>query len=850
MLDRPLSLPQSTHRALLDRVRLSEFLPYLVYDEDMGLYMMEDGTVGFIIEMLPRVYASETTASTLESMLSTLPSYSSVQVLAYGSPYLDPVINRWRNLDVGNSSLLTVWKERYAEFMKARTVSQVTPVMKARIRDIRVFVSIKMSKGQTKKSFLKKGPMHSLSNVFSDQYEQAQEAKSRVQGSLQTGNFDFWDVTPDMLVRLLYEILNPNHDLSVMPTYDTAMPIKRQVLAYDTMVNIGDNCVEMDGVRYGSLSVKEYPQQFHLAYMGELLGDYFFNEAQFSSTFMVCYNAVKLPSEYHSDLKKRASVILLQKFPESIFPKLVMKQADLRDGMEKIERSEPLLFSSLNVMITGRSEKDLAVNSERAMSFWRSKKFTLMPDKFIVLPVFLSCLPLCFDQDVEKNLGRSRLWFSDTAASFFPIEGDWKGSKTPAIPLVSRRGQIIAFDIFDSPTNFGSYIIATSGSGKSFFVNYMTTNYLALGARIFILDIGRSYKKLCDIFGGQWLEFDPQNPVSMNPFSTLENTDDLQEFMDYLINLVFFMGSPVSQRLSEEIEKLVKTYLEQAITACYSSMGKDMLIDHIIEALREIGKGDGRVQDFAVQLEPYSTRGRFGRFFAGKSEIDFTSSLVVVENDRLENIPELRDPVMMITTYHISRNIYMQKKGSGARYAKNIVFIDEAHKFLGNPKIDLFIEQAYRRFRKHGAGICIITQGFNDLYVPNDQGINTSRAGRVIIENSAFKFFLLQTPESLQTLKISRQIPLQEFEFDMLASIRPVKGQYSEIFVSTPWGLNTIARYVPDKFSYYLYTTDKHDKDRVERKVAEGKDIIGAIEAVVAEDIEKEEISAKMVSRA
>jgi len=845
MLSRPLSLPQNALKALLDRVSISKFLPYNMYDQETGLYLMDDGNLGFIYELLPRVYASESTSATLESLLATLPPYASIQVLAYGSPYLDPIVNRWRNLDVGNSLLLTNWKEKYADFMRKGSRDQVTPIMKARLRDVRVFMSVKLYKGQIKKKFsnFKPGPQHTIASIMSNDIEQALEAKSRVQGALATGNFEFWNVDPNILVPLLYEIFNSNHDLSKLPKYDPRRFIKDQVVSYDTISRVEDSYIELDGTKYSSLSVKEYPQQFHLAYMGELLGDFFFNEAQFSSTFMVCYNAVKLPTEYHTDLKKRASIILLQKFPESIFPKLVMKQNDLREGMEKIERAEPLLMSSLNLLVTGQTEKDLSSNVERATAFWRSKKFIVVPDKYICFPVFESCLPLCYDQDVDKNIGRSRLWFSDTAASFFPIEGDWKGSRTPAIPLVSRRGQVMAFDIFDSPTNYGSYVIATSGSGKSFFVNYLTTNYLAMGARVFILDIGRSYQKLCEILNGQWIEFDPQNPVSLNPFSTIESKEELSEFADYLLNLIYFMGCPVSQRLSDEIEKFIKVHLEKALDVVYGTMGKEMLIDHIIEYLKEIE--DTRVRDFAVQLESYSTRGRFGKFFAGKSEIDFTSSLVVVENDKLENIPELRDPVMMITTYHISRNIYLSK---GRNYSKNIVFIDEAHKFLGNPKIDLFIEQAYRRFRKHGAGICIITQGFNDLYVPNDQGINTSRAGRVIIENSAFKFFLLQTPESLQTLKFSKQIPLQEFEFDMLSSIRPVKGQYSELFVSTPWGLNTIARYIPDRFSYYLYTTDKADKERVFGKQAEGMDIIQAIEAVTAEDLEKEQTKAKMIS--
>ena len=855
MLNRPLSLPQSALKSITDRVKLSDFLPYLMYDEDNSLYIMKDESIAFGFELLPKIFATEATSATIESLLATLPPYASISILAYGSPYVDPIVESWKSLDMWNSVLLTNWKEKYAEFIKKGTHDQVTPIMKARMRDIRVFMSVKLYKSKAKQNFMDLlsgmlGPSkNDLSDTMGGDYEEAIEAKSRVQGALQTGNFAFWNLSPDILIRLLFEILNPSHNFSeYMPTWDKTLPISKQVIAYDTMTNISNNFLEIDGVRYKSLSVKEYPPKFALSQMGSLLGNFLFNEEQFSSPFLICYNTIKIPREYNSKLERDASIIISQKFPESLFPKLVNKQADLADGIKRIERSEPLVSSCLNLIVSGRNEAETNKNVELATAFWKKQEFVLLPDKFINTPVLLSCLPFCFDKEVRDYLGRSRLWFADTAASFFPIEGDWKGSQTPAIILTSRRGQLMAFDLFDSDTSFNAYIIATSGSGKSFFINYLTTNYLTRGSRVFILDIGRSYKKMCDICNGQWIEFDPKNPISLNPFSTLESEEELKEFIDYLINLVFFMGAPISISLSEEIEKLMKTYIEQAIIACYHTMGKEMLIDHIINYLNTVWEKekDGRLHDFALQLEPYSTRGRFGKFFAGKCEIDFTSSLVVIENDLLESIPELRDPVMMIATFHISRNIYLADKIKDLRYKETIVCIDEGHKFLGSPKIDIFIEQAYRRFRKARASMILITQGFNDIYVPGEGHTNTCRVGRVIIENSAWKFLMLQTAESLQTLKKSEQIPLQPVEFSLLESIRPVKGQYSEMLVCTPWGLNTIGRYIPDRFSYYLYTSDKVDNNRIKEKISEGHDTIGAIELVIAEDLEREEATKKM----
>ena len=67
--------------------------------------------------------------------------------------------------------------------------------------------------------------------------------------------------------------------------------------------------------------------------------------------------------------------------------------------------------------------------------------------------------------------------------------------------------------------------------------------------------------------------------------------------------------------------------------------------------------------------------------------------------------------------------------------------MDEAHKFLGkSAHVEIFVEQAYRRFRKHLASIWIATQSFEDIN--NTEGL--TRAGRVILANSPWKIFLGQ----------------------------------------------------------------------------------------------------------
>ena len=75
----------------------------------------------------------------------------------------------------------------------------------------------------------------------------------------------------------------------------------------------------------------------------------------------------------------------------------------------------------------------------------------------------------------------------------------------------------MGIDLFDSSTNYNAVIAAQSGSGKSFFANDLIYAYLASGAQIWVIDIGRSYQKLADILGGEFMEFDKSKNIGPEP---------------------------------------------------------------------------------------------------------------------------------------------------------------------------------------------------------------------------------------------------------------------------------------------------------------------------------------------
>jgi len=61
-------------------------------------------------------------------------------------------------------------------------------------------------------------------------------------------------------------------------------------------------------------------------------------------------------------------------------------------------------------------------------------------------------------------------------------------------------------------------VVGPSGSGKSFFTNHMVRSYYEQGTHIVLVDVGHSYKGLCDLVKGYYFTYSETKPIKFNPF--------------------------------------------------------------------------------------------------------------------------------------------------------------------------------------------------------------------------------------------------------------------------------------------------------------------------------------------
>ncbi|EAJ2157443.1 TraC family protein [Campylobacter jejuni] len=800
------SLQTNVWNACMQRYKFSDFLPYMSYDSQKEYYINNDNSFGTVFLCSPRIRMGESTAVAVEEMLGKLPENMFIQFTLFGSKNIKDLVEYWKYMhleraDRENNELLFKAIKNMGEFYYSKTKEGISNSMATRLKNYYLLVSIKSNSEEDVISY-----KHILKNI------------------LTSNNFSPVVAEPEVLKPMLYELFNGNHDINNIPNYDRTCYLNRQVIMPTTEMLIKDDELKIDGRSFISLTPQSFPQEAHIGDFGEKLGDYIsraLDNNQFKDTFLITASVCALSKKKTARVKGNHSMLLTQKWSENIFRQFAAARKESVSILERIDNQKEKLYAfDLNVIVSGDNYNEASLNASTIISYWNKgggKAIVLDEALGIHQLNLIASLPMGINKEYMFDITvKYRSMFPDQISQFIPLEADFK-LNIPNLILFSRRAQIAGLDLFVSSSNYNAYLVATSGAGKSVLLNMLAFNSYARNDRIFIIDQDNSFINICDAVGGQYLALDPSKPISFNPFSGLKNNDrdSFAEDLEYLSRLIYMLGSSKNQDRALEDERLIKAKTQAIMEELFLSKGNTMEVTDIRDELAKVD--DQRFRDFADQLRPFCKEGIYGKYFNGPCEFNIEKEFIVTEFKGLEGYDDLKDPLIMLLIYHINQLMYM----STDRKSRIQIIIDEAHRFLGkNPKMDDFIEQAYRRARKYGASAIIATQGFDDIYNAKDGGL--SRAGTVIVNNSAYKIFMKQTETSVNMLIKSEVFSLSETDKEILRSIRTIKGEYSELFLMTPDDVKLPYRLVVDKYFYYLTTTDATDKAKIKELTDQG----------------------------
>lgn len=620
------------------------------------------------------------------------------------------------------------------------------------------------------------------------------------------------ELTNTMLVNINNVMLNWQDDADWRESLQLPVceytPLNEQFLQYNTNV-----FKKRDGVVLGTkekptfvkmLTVRRFPRGARVGQTFKWFGDPFEGQGCVTQNFIITVNI-----QYADHTKERSSVdtkkghYIKQSFSAltTFAPKIKDMRVDLEELSRSLEEKGKAVRVTIMAAVFGSSEEEAESGVTSLQSFMKQAGTTMVREDSFSVPSFIQLMPFGACNLAVKNSRRYFTMGSNHVLPILPIFSEWKGTGTPTLQFVSRTGQLMSIDLFDSKTNYNLVIFAESGAGKSFLTNEIIRSYLNTGNKIWAIDAGESYKKLSASLSGNFTAVGNEQQLSFNPFTMIDENDEnafldsLEVLSGCLLAMAFTRQSPTDLQVSE---------MERVLSEVWREKGQNALIDDI--RAKCLSDEDIRVRDMGKQLSAFCTDGQFGRYFDKPHNVEFTGDFNVLELDGLSETPRLQAVVLFMLMVQISHSMYHEYKEN--RDIKRLVIIDEAWDLLGNSKaVEQFIEKGFRRFRKYGGSGIIVTQSILDL--------QKSSAGKAIAENAANTFILKQKDSTISNAKKDDLMALPPAGYQLLKKVTTEVGQYSEIFFNTNAGMG-IGRLIVDPMRIMMYSTRAQDNQAIE----------------------------------
>jgi type-IV secretion system protein TraC len=410
------------------------------------------------------------------------------------------------------------------------------------------------------------------------------------------------------------------------------------------------------------------------------------------------------------------------------------------------------------------------------------------------------------------KLERAKKIKTNNLVDFVPIYGPREGDSDPVVIFRNRLNGLVSFNPWDSAlTNFSSLVTGSSGAGKSFLNNCILTQELARGLRVFIIDIGGSYRKLTEALGGQYIDMDLSDQYRLNPFDIPEPSQEPSN--QKLKSLLAIIESMVAEDDKSKISKLDRVLLEKAIIEIYEEKRKTNQVPVMSELSEKLAKSnEPSMVDVSKVLFMWTGNRPYGKLLDGLGSLRTDAPICTFDLKGLSNFPDLQSVMILILTDFILGQIENDKVN------KKRIILDEAWQLLKSPAAANFMEYCVRTLRKNRAGITFITQGIEEIV--------DSPIGAAIMNNTATKFIMLQRGDS-EILK--NALKLNSQELNLIYSLEQRKGEFSEGFM-IEGDHRQVVRIYPSPFEYWLSTSDAADNLHLQSLRESGLSLVEAIE--------------------
>lgn len=410
------------------------------------------------------------------------------------------------------------------------------------------------------------------------------------------------------------------------------------------------------------------------------------------------------------------------------------------------------------------------------------------------------------------NLERARKMKTNTLSDFLPVYGPQEGDEDPVVIFRNRMNGLVGFNSFDSSLqNFNTLVTGSSGSGKSFLNNCILMQEMARDLRVFIIDIGGSYKKLTEALGGQYLEINLSDKYRINPFDIPNPLEEPSN--QKLKSLLTVIETMVAEDDRSKLPKLDRALLEKAIIELYKSRRAKGEIPTITDLARYLSAfEEDNMRAISKMLYLWTGERPYGRMLDGPGTLRTNAPICTFDLKGLSSYPDLQSVMVLILTDFILSQVETD------RTCRKRIILDEAWALLKSNSAASFMEYCARTLRKTGSGITYITQGVEEIVA--------SPIGAAILNNTATKFVMVQRGD---TEILKNALKLNSQQISLIHSLEQRKGEFSEGFM-IEGDRKQVVRIYPSPFEYWLSTSDAQDNNYLQDLKTQGLDIVDSIE--------------------
>ena len=550
-------------------------------------------------------------------------------------------------------------------------------------------------------------------------------------------------------------------------------------------------------------------------------------------------------------------------------PSNQMAVEDIKQVQDVIARESKLLvYTHFNMVVGVPADTDLQKCTNHLENAFGRMGIHISKRAYNQLELFVSSFPgNCYSLNEEYD---RFLTLSDAAVCLMYKERVQHSEETPLkVYYTDRQGVPVAIDITGKEgknkltDNSNFFCLGPSGSGKSFHMNSVVRQLHEQGTDVVMVDTGNSYEGLCEYFGGKYISYTEERPITMNPFHI--NREEMNvEKTGFLKNLVLLIWKGTQGTVTKTEDRLIEHVITEYYDAYFNGfesftpqqredLRKSLVIDdrnssekrHESERERAariegiIDEIEGRRKELKVEELSFNSfyeysvqripdiceenritgidlstyRYMMKDFYLGgnhektlNENMDsslFDETFVVFEIDSIKD-----DPLLFPLVTLIIMDVFLQKM----RIKKNrkVLVIEEAWKAIASPLMAEYIKFMYKTARKFWASVGVVTQEIQDI-------IGSEIVKEAIINNSDVVMLLDQSKFKERFDTIKAILGLTDVDCKKIFTINRLENKegrsfFREVFIRRGTTSGVYGVEEPHE-CYMTYTTERAEKE-------------------------------------